>query len=200
VYEYRLPVHTCINEFDDNVCCCSCTCAGGFEGDRCETNIDDCPGHQCQNNATCLDGVDRYSCNCPPGFTGKLIIRSPLTVVEGRCAIKSVRLLYPPVNGVKLADILFSLLSVFLSVCLSVCLCVCVCAYSVQSSTVCVPPTTHQPSPSCNPSPSPNPCPLGGYMHSERLLVYFWFNRSEKNIVMYSKKAQNRCDTAVYQM
>jgi len=32
---------------------------------------------------------------------------------------------------------------------------VCVCAQSVQSSTVCVPPTTHQPSPSCNPCPSP---------------------------------------------
>jgi len=31
--------------------------------------------------------------------------------------------------------------------CLSVCLCVCVCAHSVQSTTVCVPPTTHHPSP-----------------------------------------------------
>ena len=39
--------------------------------------------------------------------------------------------------------------------CLSVCLCVCV--HSVQSSTVCVPPTTHQLSPSCNPCLSPNP-------------------------------------------
>jgi len=42
------------------------------------------------------------------------------------------------VNGMKLAYMLFSLLSVCLSVCL------CVCAHSVQSSTVCVPPTTHQ--------------------------------------------------------
>jgi len=43
--------------------------------------------------------------------------------------------------------------TVFTFVCLSVWLCVC--AHSVQSSTVCVPPTTHQPSPSWNPCPSP---------------------------------------------
>jgi len=36
-----------------------------------------------------------------------------------------------------------------------VCLSVCVCAHSVQSSTVCVSPTMHQPSSSCNPSTSP---------------------------------------------
>ena len=42
--------------------------------------------------------------------------------------------------------------TVFTFICLSVC--VCVCAHSVQSSTVCVPLITHQPSPSCNPSPS----------------------------------------------
>jgi len=43
--------------------------------------------------------------------------------------------------------------AVFTFVCLSVS--VCVCSHSVQSSTVCVLPTTRQPSPSCNPSPSP---------------------------------------------
>ena len=43
-----------------------------------------------------------------------------------------------------------------------VCLCVCVCAHSVQSSTVCVPPTTHQPSPSWR-----------IYALSERLLVSY---------------------------
>ena len=36
--------------------------------------------------------------------------------------------------------------------------CLCVCAHStLQSLTVCVRPTMHQPSPSSNPSPSPNP-------------------------------------------
>ena len=44
---------------------------------------------------------------------------------------------------------------VCLSVCLSLSLSLCVCAHTVQSSTVCVPPTTHQPSPSCNRCPFP---------------------------------------------
>jgi len=81
------------NDFDDYcdldpslivMCCYSCTCAGGFEGDRCETNIDDCPGHRCQNNATCLDGIDGYTCNCLPGFTGDqaLIVRSGTDLIS----------------------------------------------------------------------------------------------------------------------
>jgi len=66
------------------MCCYSCTCAGGFEGDRCETNIDDCPGHRCQNNATCLDGIDGYTCTCLPGFTGDqaLIVRSGTDLIS----------------------------------------------------------------------------------------------------------------------
>jgi len=88
------------------------------------------------------------------------------------------------VNGVKLADILFLLLSV----CVSVCLCVCVCAHSALSSAVCVPPTTHQHSAISlmQPISLPNPCPLGGYLHSLSafcsyvmlsfgLLVRVWF-------------------------
>ena len=38
----------------------SCQCVFGFEGDRCETNIDDCLIHTCLNNATCVDLVDDY--------------------------------------------------------------------------------------------------------------------------------------------
>ena len=45
------------------------------------------------------------------------------------------------------------------------CVSVCVCAHSVQSSTVCVPPTTHQPSPNWR-----------LYALSERLLVLFLFS------------------------
>ena len=42
----------------------------GFKGRHCEENVDDCPGHLCQNGATCIDGVNTYRCRCPPNFTG----------------------------------------------------------------------------------------------------------------------------------
>ena len=45
-------------------------CPAGYEGIRCETNVDDCVGHTCQNNATCVDLVGSYECSCGRGFTG----------------------------------------------------------------------------------------------------------------------------------
>ena len=48
----------------------ACHCAPGFNGSRCEANIDDCQGHKCANGAACLDGINAYACDCPPGFLG----------------------------------------------------------------------------------------------------------------------------------
>lgn len=42
----------------------------GFNGTNCENNIDDCPGHQCANGGTCIDGVNTYNCQCRPEWTG----------------------------------------------------------------------------------------------------------------------------------
>lgn len=44
-------------------------CAG-FAGQNCEENIDDCPGNNCRNGGTCVDGVNTYNCQCPPEWTG----------------------------------------------------------------------------------------------------------------------------------
>lgn len=43
----------------------------GFEGQNCEVNVDDCPGHRCLNGGTCVDGVNTYNCQCPPEWTGE---------------------------------------------------------------------------------------------------------------------------------
>lgn len=47
-----------------------CDCSVGFNGSRCEHNIDDCPGNDCANGATCIDGVAEFTCICVLGFTG----------------------------------------------------------------------------------------------------------------------------------
>ncbi|XP_038057449.1 adhesion G protein-coupled receptor E2-like [Patiria miniata] len=36
------------------------------------TDIDECMNHLCQNGATCVDGINEYSCNCDSGFKGTL--------------------------------------------------------------------------------------------------------------------------------
>jgi hypothetical protein len=41
-------------------------CASG----NCETNIDECASLPCQNGGVCQDGINAYTCFCPPGFTG----------------------------------------------------------------------------------------------------------------------------------
>lgn len=44
-----------------------CQCQRGFEGKFCEVNTDDCKlpsGNPCQNGGTCIDGINRYDCNC----------------------------------------------------------------------------------------------------------------------------------------
>lgn len=43
----------------------SCLCAKGFEGDRCETNIDDCVGNECKNGERILvlhEMTDNFRC------------------------------------------------------------------------------------------------------------------------------------------
>lgn len=33
-------------------------------------DIDDCTGSPCQNNGTCLDAVNSYTCTCIDGYAG----------------------------------------------------------------------------------------------------------------------------------
>lgn len=35
-------------------------------------DIDECSSYPCQNGGTCTDGVNSFTCHCPPGFTGTL--------------------------------------------------------------------------------------------------------------------------------
>ena len=41
-------------------------------GRLCEMDIDDCVGDPCENDGTCDDHQNGFTCRCLPGFTGKL--------------------------------------------------------------------------------------------------------------------------------
>lgn len=47
-------------------------CLWLFTGVLCEENIDECSALPCLHNATCIDGIASYSCQCTEGYSGRL--------------------------------------------------------------------------------------------------------------------------------
>ncbi|MFT5354673.1 MAG: hypothetical protein ACI9KE_001880, partial [Polyangiales bacterium] len=47
-------------------------CPPGFDRDgagEC-TDVDDCDPNPCMNEGSCADGIEAFTCTCPPSFTG----------------------------------------------------------------------------------------------------------------------------------
>lgn len=66
----------CLNDGDcvqDDSKIFHCECTSGFEGDFCETEMNECESSPCTssivNNGFCHDFVDGYACDCKPGYT-----------------------------------------------------------------------------------------------------------------------------------
>ena len=64
---YCVNKATCINTAGSY----KCTCASGYTGINCETNIDECNSNPCLNSGSCTDGINEYTCICANGFTGQ---------------------------------------------------------------------------------------------------------------------------------
>lgn len=62
-----------------------CCCASGFTGPYCQQQVDNCIGNQCANNATCINGVNKYTCSCPAGYSGQYCSVSLNPCLNGPC-------------------------------------------------------------------------------------------------------------------
>ncbi|KAH3807860.1 hypothetical protein DPMN_136207 [Dreissena polymorpha] len=72
---------TCIRQGSTDVF--TCTCAPGYTGNLCQTNIDECASGPCLNNGTCIDLVNGFICDCDVGYTG---VTCPIDIDE--CALR----------------------------------------------------------------------------------------------------------------
>ena len=44
-------------------------------------DVDECSNKPCENSGVCVDGIDDFTCQCQPGFTGKKCQTGKLSVV-----------------------------------------------------------------------------------------------------------------------
>lgn len=49
-----------------------CYCVPDYHGALCELKYDDCESKfaQCDNGGTCIDGINSFTCSCPPSYGG----------------------------------------------------------------------------------------------------------------------------------
>ncbi|XP_053387527.1 neurogenic locus notch homolog protein 2-like isoform X2 [Mercenaria mercenaria] len=48
----------------------SCSCNTGWKGSQCQTDVNECDKHPCQNRGKCLNSAGGYSCSCTNGWEG----------------------------------------------------------------------------------------------------------------------------------
>uniref|UniRef100_A0A673CQ13 Notch receptor 2 n=1 Tax=Sphaeramia orbicularis TaxID=375764 RepID=A0A673CQ13_9TELE len=56
----------------DGIATFSCECYPGYTGSICNIQFQECHSNPCQNRGRCIDLVNAYQCNCPPGTTDYL--------------------------------------------------------------------------------------------------------------------------------
>ncbi|VDM95221.1 unnamed protein product [Thelazia callipaeda] len=81
---FTLAVRSNCDETNENYCenggtCVSiddgdyeCICLNGYVGKNCSQNTNDCLENLCAAGSTCIDGMSKYTCVCPPGKMEKI--------------------------------------------------------------------------------------------------------------------------------
>ena len=76
---------TCSPRYDGKAIC---SCTGGFTGNHCKTDINECEvgqGPCTRNKSTCNNTVGSYICICNHGYTGKLLDSTDSQKVKEVC-------------------------------------------------------------------------------------------------------------------
>ncbi|XP_052083796.1 uncharacterized protein LOC127721164 [Mytilus californianus] len=66
-------INPCLNggTCSDEVNYYNCTCAPGYTGNNCQTDINECFSNTCLNGGTCSDMANSFVCTCQHGFVGQ---------------------------------------------------------------------------------------------------------------------------------
>lgn len=68
-----------------------CKCLQGYEGPRCEMDVNECMSNPCHNDATCLDQIGGFHCICMPGKSIHLHFTEQDRVELNACVVTKAR-------------------------------------------------------------------------------------------------------------